>query len=133
MQSVTVAAVDAAAAGAGAAAFPAAAAQSGEAASAPSSAAGLSGTFQDAAAAMMRHLPVAGPKVTAVHWPTAMRAKATMDNFPMDAMPPFAREESMGDIKSGLMNAKSAHQVAGTVTAIIADFGSGRVMGSVSQ
>ena len=132
MQSATVAAVDAAAAGAAVAA-PAAAAQSGEAASAPSSAAGSSGTFQDAVAEMMRHLPVAGPKVTAVQWPTTMRAKVMMDNFPMDAMPPFARDKFIGDIKSGLMNAKSAHKVAGTVTVDIADAGSGRVMESVSQ
>jgi len=82
---------------------------------------------------MMRHLPVAGPKVTAVQWPTTMRAKVMMDNFPMDAMPPFARDKFIGDIKSGLMNAKSAHQVAGTVTVDIADAGSGRVMESISQ
>ena len=82
---------------------------------------------------MMRNLPVAGPKVAAVQWPSAMRAKVMMDNFPMDAMPPFARDKFIADIKSGLASAKSAHKVAGTVTVDIADAQSGRVMESVSQ
>jgi len=120
MQSLTIAAVDASAAGA--AVTPA-----------PSSASGSSGTFQDAVANMMRNLPVAGPKVAAVHWPSTMRAKVMMDNFPMDAMPPFARDKFIADIKSGLTNAKSAHKVDGTVTVDIADAQSGRVMESVSQ
>jgi tetratricopeptide (TPR) repeat protein len=92
-----------------------------------------SGTFQDAVAGMMRNLPVAGPKVTSVEWPSTMRAKVMMDNFPMDAMPPFARDKFIADIKSGLESAKSTHKVAGTVTVDIADAQSGRVMQSVSQ
>jgi hypothetical protein len=82
---------------------------------------------------MMRNLPVAGSKVSAVQWPSTMRAKVMMDNFPMDAMPPFARDKFIADIKSGLASAKSAHKVAGTVTVDIADAESGRVMESVSQ
>ena len=65
---------------------------------------------------MMRNLPVAGPKVASVQWPSTMRAKVMMDNFPMDAMPPFARDKFIADIKSGLESAKSVHKVAGTVT-----------------
>jgi tetratricopeptide (TPR) repeat protein len=113
MQSVTVNAADAAAGGAAAAVSP--------------------GTFQDAVADMMRKLPVAGPKVATVQWPSTMRAKVMMDNFPMDAMPPFARDKFIADIKSGLESAKSAHKIAGTVTVDIADAQSGRVMESVSQ
>jgi len=120
MQSVTVAAVDSPAAGA-----PVTAARS--------SASGSSATFQDAVANMMRNLPVAGPKVAAVQWPSTTRARVMMDNFPMDAMPPFARDKFIADIKSGLTSAKSAHKVAGTVTVDIADAQSGRVMESVSQ
>jgi tetratricopeptide (TPR) repeat protein len=128
MQSVTVAAVDSPAAGAPVSAKP----MTGTASSAsgPSSSAA---TFQDAVAAMMRNLPVAGPKVAVVQWPSTMRAKVMMDNFPMDAMPPFTRDKFIADIKSGLTSAKSAHKVAGTVTVDIADAQSGRVMESVSQ
>ena len=137
MQSVTVTAADAAAAGDTAAAAPAGTVQPGTTASAgssaSSSASGPAGTFQDAVADMMRKLPVAGPKVAAVQWPSTMRAKVMMDNFPMAAMPPFARDKFIADIKSGLENAKRAHKVAGTVTVDIADAQSGRVMESVSQ
>ena len=82
---------------------------------------------------MMRKLPVAGPKVASIQWPSAMHATVAMDNFPMDAMPPFARDKFLADIKSGIDNAKETHQVAGTVTIDIADAASGRVMESVSQ
>ena len=128
MQSVTVAAVESPAAGASTAG-----ASTTVAASSASGSSGSSATFQDAVADMMRNLPVAGPKVAAVQWPSTMRAKVMMDNFPMEAMPPFARDKFIADIKSGLTNAKSAHKVAGTVTVDIADAQSGRVMGSVSQ
>jgi tetratricopeptide (TPR) repeat protein len=120
MQSVTVAAVDSATGGA-------------PMTTASSSASGTAASFQDAVADMMRNLPVAGPKVTRVQWPSTMRAKVMMDNFPMNAMPPFARDKFIADIKSGLMSAKSAHKVAGKVTVDIADAQSGRVMESVSQ
>ena len=133
MQSVTVAAVESPAAGASTAGASTAGASTTAAASSASGSSGSSGTFQDAVADMMRNLPVAGPKVAAVQWPSTMRAKVMMDNFPMDAMPPFARDKFIADIKSGLTNAKSAHKVAGTVTVDIADAQSGRVMGSVSQ
>ncbi len=134
MQSVTVAAEDAPPAGAAKDAPAAgAAAASAPSASSAAEASGAPGTFQDAVAEMMRTLPVAGPKVAAVQWPSTMRAKVMMDNFPMDAMPPFARDKFIADIKSGLTSAKSAHKVAGTVTVDIADAQSGRVMESVSQ
>ena len=55
------------------------------------------------------------------------------DGVPGTAMPPFARDKFIADIKSGLTSAKSAHKVAGTVTVDIADAQSGRVMESVSQ
>jgi tetratricopeptide (TPR) repeat protein len=132
MQSVTVGAVDASAGGAAAAAAQAGPVQSGPTQSS-AVASGAPGTFQDAVADMMRNLPVAGPKVAKVQWPSTMRAKVMMDNFPMDAMPPFARDKFIADIKSGLESAKSAHKVAGTVTVDIADAQSGRVMESVSQ
>jgi tetratricopeptide (TPR) repeat protein len=125
MQSVRVSALDASAGGAASAASPSASGAAGGS--------GAAGTFQDAVGAMMRKLPVAGPKVAAVQWPSTMRAKVMMDNFPMDAMPPFARDKFIADIKSGLESAKTAHQVAGTVTVDIADAQSGRVMESVSQ
>jgi tetratricopeptide (TPR) repeat protein len=137
MQSVTVTAAAAAAAAqsgaAGSDAEQADAAASSASSASSSARSATSGSFQDAVAHMMRDLPVAGPKVAAVQWPSKMRAKVMMDDFPMDAMPPFARDKFLADIKSGLASAKSAHKVAGTVTIDIADAQSGRVMESVSE
>ena len=137
MQSVTVSASDAQASGAASSAAEGGSTQSASVAAAASatssSASGASSSFQDAVANMMRNLPVAGPKVAAVQWPSTMRAKVMMDNFPMDAMPPFARDKFIADIKSGLTGAKNAHKVDSTVTIDIADAQSGRVMESVSQ
>ncbi|MGH7913528.1 MAG: tetratricopeptide repeat protein, partial [Candidatus Binataceae bacterium] len=130
MQSVTVTDVDSPAADAVASAG---AGPSEATASTPSSASESSGTFQDAVTDMIRKLPVAGPKVASVRWPSTMRAKVMMDNFPMDAMPLFARDKFIADIKSGLASAKSTHKVAGTVTVDIADARSGHVMESISR
>ena len=82
---------------------------------------------------MMRGLPVAGPKVTAVDWPSKTQARVMMDDFPMDAMPAPMRDKFVADIKTRLASAKTAYKVAGTVTVDIADAGSGRVMESISQ
>lgn len=99
----------------------------------PAAGAASSGTFQDAVASMMRHLPVAGRKVASVQWPSKMRAKVMMNDFPMEAMPPFMRAKFNDDIKAGLESAKAAHKVTGTVTVDIADSQTGHVMDSVSE
>lgn len=133
MQSVTVTAGAASPAAPISAAAQSDAAASGASSASSSASPATSGNFQDAVARMMRDLPVAGPKVAAVQWPSKMRAKVMMDEFPMDAMPPFARDKFLADIRSGLASAKSAHKIAGTVTIDIADAQSGRVMESVSE
>ncbi len=134
MQSITVSAGDGSgAAAAGVETASASGAAAGASSAAPPAGGGAATTFQGAVADMMRKLPVAGPKVASVRWPSATRATVAMDNFPMDAMPPFARDKFIADIKSGLADAKQAHHVAGTVTVDIADAQSGRVMESVSQ
>jgi tetratricopeptide (TPR) repeat protein len=135
MQSVTVTQAERSATGADAGASAMSAAAGAPPGNAPQSAPDSKqpSGFHDAVADMMRKLPVAGPKVASIQWPSAMHATVAMDNFPMDAMPPFARDKFLADIKSGIDNAKETHQVAGTVTIDIADAASGRVMESVSQ
>jgi cytochrome c-type biogenesis protein CcmH/NrfG len=105
-------------------------AQSGKAA--PSVAAG-SGSFKDAMEHMLRDLPIAGPKVTSVQWPSATRARVLMDNFPMDQMPPFAAAKFMSDLKAGIGGVKSAHAIHAPVEIDICDAANGRVMQSVTQ
>ncbi len=91
------------------------------------------GTFHSSFEEMVRNLPIAGSKVDAVQWPENYRARVLMDNFPMDAMPPFAKDKFLGDLKAGVDSAKAAHQVTSPVEVDIVDAQSGRVMQSMSE
>ncbi len=90
-------------------------------------------TFKGAMETMVRNLPVAGNKVTSIEWPSKYRAKVMMSNFPMDAMPPFARDKFLSDLKTGIANTKEAHKVTATVEVDIVDQASGRVMQTVTE
>jgi tetratricopeptide (TPR) repeat protein len=92
-----------------------------------------SNNFKDAMERMLRDLPIAGPKVASVQWSSATRARVLMDNFPMDQMPPFAAAKFMSDLKSGIGDVKSAHDIRAPVEVDICDAASGRVMQSVTE
>jgi tetratricopeptide (TPR) repeat protein len=92
-----------------------------------------SGNFQDAMEQMLRGLPIAGPKVVSVQWPSATNARVLMDNFPMDQMPPFAAAKFLGDLKSGIDSVKTSHKVTTPVQVDICDSASGRVMQSITE
>jgi tetratricopeptide (TPR) repeat protein len=92
-----------------------------------------SGSFKNALEQMLRDLPIAGPKVASVQWASATRARVLMDDFPMDQMPPFAAAKFMSDLKSGIGDVKSAHDVRASVEVDICDAASGRVMQSITE
>jgi tetratricopeptide (TPR) repeat protein len=92
-----------------------------------------SSSFKSAIERMLRDLPIAGPKVASVQWPSATRARVLMDNFPMDQMPPFAAAKFISDLKSGIGDVKSAHDMRAPVEIDICDAASGRVMQSVTE
>jgi hypothetical protein len=112
-----------------------AAADTGTANSAPPSDSSTvaSGTFQGAMEHMLRDLPIAGPKVQSLQWPSPTKARVLMDNFPMDQMPPFAANKFMTDLKAGIDQVKTAHKVGGPVEVDICDAASGRVMQTVTE
>ena len=56
-----------------------------------------------------------------------------MNNFPMDAMPPFAKQKFLSDLKDGIRDAKSRYNITDTVVVDIADALTGEVMETVSQ
>lgn len=91
------------------------------------------GTFHSAFEDMIRSIPFAGPKVSAVNWPENHKATVMMDHFPMDQMPPFAKDKFLGDLKAGIDSAKTAHHVTAPIEVDIVDAQSGRVMQSVTQ
>jgi tetratricopeptide (TPR) repeat protein len=107
----------------------------GATSSAPPSgnAAVASGTFQGAMEQMLRDLPIAGPKVQSLQWPSPTKARVLMDNFPMDQMPPFAAAKFMTDLKAGIDQVKTAHKIGGPVEVDICDASSGRVMQTVTE
>jgi hypothetical protein len=56
-----------------------------------------------------------------------------MNDFPMAAMPPFARQKFVGDLGSGIEDAKKAYHFEGPFELQIADAASGQVMETVSK
>jgi tetratricopeptide (TPR) repeat protein len=92
-----------------------------------------SGSFQGAMERMLRDLPIAGPKVASVQWPSATRARVLMENFPMEQMPPFAAAKFMSDLKAGIGGVKTAHGIRAPVEIDICDAASGRVMQSIKE
>jgi tetratricopeptide (TPR) repeat protein len=90
-------------------------------------------TFHSSLEEMVRKLPFMGSKVSAVNWPENHKAMVMMDDFPMDQMPPFAKDKFLGDLKAGIDSAKAANHVTGTVEVDIVDAKSGRVMQTVTQ
>ena len=89
--------------------------------------------FQGEVEQVLRGLPIAGPKVSAVQWPDKTVAKVMMNDFPMDQMPPFAKEKFMTDLKSGIDSAKKDYRVTDKVRVDLVDAASGRVMETVSE
>ncbi len=89
--------------------------------------------FQRAIEKMVHDLPIAGPKVSSVQWPDKLKAKVMMDKFPMDQMPPFAKNKFITDLKLGIDSAKKDNQISAKVELDIVDSASGRVMETVKQ
>ncbi|MGH7905342.1 MAG: tetratricopeptide repeat protein [Candidatus Binataceae bacterium] len=85
-------------------------------------------TFKAAVVQLVRALPIAGRKVQSVRWSSPSHAKILMDNFPMDAMPPFARDKFSNDLQSAVREAMGTHHVNSPVVIDIVDSSTGRVM-----
>jgi len=103
------------------------------AASPAATAAPTADDFHNAVEDVVRGLPVAGPKVTTVEWPNKLEAKVFMDNFPMDEMPPFAKEKFLTDLKTGIDTAKKDNNISSPVEVNIVDGASGKVMETLTE
>jgi len=99
----------------------------------PPSAESASATFHGEIEQIVRGLPNMGSKVGSVQWPKDLQAKVMMDNFPMDQMPPFAKQKFVTDLKAGIESAKKDHKVADRVELDIVDGASGRVMQAITD
>jgi tetratricopeptide (TPR) repeat protein len=90
-------------------------------------------TFHGAIEQVVRGLPIAGPKVGSVEWPGDLKARVMFDNFPMDQMPPFAKDKFMSDLKAGIDSAKKSHNVSAPIELDLVDSQTGRVMQTVTE
>ncbi len=89
--------------------------------------------FHDEIEQVVRGIPFAGPKVQAVKWPEKLEAMVLMNDFPVEAMPPFAKQKFLSDLKDGIRDAKSRYNITDAVVVDIADSQTGEVMEKVSQ
>jgi tetratricopeptide (TPR) repeat protein len=99
----------------------------------PSQSGAAPNSFQGQIESMVRGLPFAGPKVQSVKWDSKNKATVLMNDFPMDAMPPFARQKFLSDLGSGIEDAKKAYHIDGPFELEIADAASGQVMETVTK
>jgi Flp pilus assembly protein TadD len=82
---------------------------------------------------LFRMHQITGPKLDRVEWPDARSARVVLREFPMETMPPFAREKFVERIKTTVRESKRKHQVAETVQIQLVDAASGKVMETVSE
>ncbi len=62
-------------------------------------------------AAFFESHPIVGPKLRGISWPELNTAKVVLENFPVEQMPPFAREKFIGGMKEKLKNLPDKVQV----------------------
>ena len=89
--------------------------------------------FHEAVEQLVRGLPVAGTKVQSVTWVSPLKAEVMMQDFPMQAMPPFARLKLLQQLSSGLKTAKTSFKVTQPVQVDLDDAATGRPMKSVVE
>ena len=89
--------------------------------------------FHGAVEAMLRGLPIAGPKVGSIQWPDQLKARILMDSFPMDQMPPNAKDSFLAELKLKIHKAKKDNNISSPVEVDFVDSASGRVMETVTQ
>jgi tetratricopeptide (TPR) repeat protein len=100
---------------------------------APSASASAEDTtpFQTAVEKALRAHQIVGPRITRFEWSGPGAGRVLVANFPMEGMPPVAREKFASRLSSILRDAGSA-SVGGTVTLEIVDAVSGTVMATAT-
>ncbi len=89
--------------------------------------------FQQTIERFFRTHEIVGPKVAAIDWPGPTSARVVVRDFPMSAMPPFARTKFTARIRDALREAKSANSVSGVAVVEIVDGASDTVMERVTE
>jgi tetratricopeptide (TPR) repeat protein len=87
--------------------------------------------FKGEVEAALRAHQILGPKITAIEWPAATQARVLVANFPMQAMPEFARNLFRARLETILDDAKTKHGEKGETAIEVVDAASGASMDRV--
>jgi tetratricopeptide (TPR) repeat protein len=92
-----------------------------------------SGGFQEEADSVFRLHPMLGPKVEKIEWPDDRTVRVTVRDFPMNTMPPEARQAFDARIKEGLKAKKEANEVTAELHVELVDSKTGEVLEELVQ
>ncbi len=84
--------------------------------------------FKSAVEAALHAHPILGPKITAIEWPSPTHARVRVANFPMQAMPEFARNLFRARLETILDDAKTRFPTSEETSIDLVDASSGEVM-----
>lgn len=87
--------------------------------------------YQAAVEAALRGYDIMGPRIESFEWTGPGTARVLMRSFPMDAMPPMAREKFDTRIREMTATAAAMHPVDGDRSVALVDAESGRVMATI--
>ncbi|MFN8641917.1 MAG: tetratricopeptide repeat protein [Candidatus Binatia bacterium] len=91
------------------------------------------GDLHGAVEIIFRSHPIVGSRIDRIQWNGDTAARVLLREFPMSGMPPMVKDKFLDRIRGGLRQAKSEHQVTGTLTVELVDAESGTVMETVSE
>jgi tetratricopeptide (TPR) repeat protein len=91
------------------------------------------GGYRPGVETIFRTHPIVGSKLDRIDWSDDQKLQVVVREFPMEQMPPFARDKFFDRIKTGLRENKAKHGITGSVTVELVDSASGKVMDSVSE
>lgn len=87
--------------------------------------------FQAAVEASFRAHDIIGPRIASIEWTGPGATRLLMRGFPMEAMPPMAREKFESRVRETLAQAAAAHPVTGEQSVTLVDADSGREMATL--
>ncbi len=89
--------------------------------------------FQQAVETFFRSHQIVGPKVVTIEWPGPISAVVNVRDFPMSAMPPFAREKFTSRVHEALRQAKENTGTSGATEVAITDAATKAVMDTMRE
>lgn len=90
-------------------------------------------TFRGAIERVVYALPLGGAKIKSVEWPSQRKAVVVVSNCAPVMASATNKARLLDDLRAGIITAKVAHHVAGTVKVKIEDAGTNRTMAAVTD